>query len=160
MTMKRKNYVIGNKLLSSLLLILIGIMFIILKGEVISIALSIIGIGLIISAIMDYTKKRVTPAIIELIMGIIVIVFGWTLLSAAIIILAALILIYGIFQLYTILQYKRKSLIYFIEPILTIIVALCLLFNKGGTINFVFIISGICLIADGLISLAYTLKSK
>ena len=31
--MKRKNYVIGNKLLSSLLLILIGIMFIILKGE-------------------------------------------------------------------------------------------------------------------------------
>ena len=142
-----------NRLLSSLLTIVIGIMFIILKSEVISIAMTVIGVSLILAGIIDLTKKKTTNAIIELIFGLMVIIFGWTLLNAALIILAVLILIYGIFQLFEVSKRKRKSFIHYLEPILSIVVAICLLFNKGGTINIIFTISGVILIIEGILSL-------
>lgn len=149
-----------NKLLSSLLTIVVGILFIMLKSGVISIAMTVMGVSLIFAAIIDFSKKHTNKAIFELIIGLVIIIFGWTLLNAAIIVLAVLLLINGIMLFYQTSKIKRCPAWRYIEPVMSIIVALCLLFNQGGTISFVFIIAGICLIIEGLIGLATYFQKK
>ena len=154
----------SNKLLSAVLTIALGILFIILKSDVVSIAMTLLGVALIISGVIDLLHKLIAPGIVKAVIGVAVIVFGWTLMSIAIYIMAALILAFGVVQLVQAIKEKQnntmKKLLSFIEPALMVIVACCLLFNQGGTIAWVFIVAGVVLIIEGVIALIGCLKDK
>lgn len=148
-----------DKLLGSILTIALGILFIILKGEVVSWAMTICGVSLVMTAISKFINKQSQQGIICLVIGILIICFGWTLITAAIYILAAILLISGIMQLCNI--YKVKGMFWeFVGPVMSVIVALCLLFNQGSMISWIFIVAGICLIIQGLVEMLSYLKNK
>lgn len=153
----------SNKLLSAVLTIALGILFIILKANVVSIAMTLLGAALIVSGIIDLVHKQLAPGIVKAIIGVAVIVFGWTLMSIAIYIMAALLLAFGVVQLVQAIKEKQnntmKKVLSFIEPVLMVVVACCLLFNQGGTIAWAFIVAGVVLIVEGIIALIGCLKT-
>ena len=154
----------SEKLLQAILTIVLGVLFIVFKNDIIGITMTILGIALIISAIIDLVHKQVAPCVIKAVVGVVIIVFGWTLMSAALYIMAALLLIYGILLLYQMIKENKERIenadkaLGFIKPILYIVSAVCLLFNQGGTIEWVFILSGLFFVVEGIISLVQYFK--
>lgn len=150
----------SDKLLTGLFTIVLGVLFIVLKGEVVSIGMTIMGVALIISSILDLIRKQGRQSIIKLVIGAVVIVFGWTLVSAALYIMAAVLLINSVMQISTIAKMTKGFNLSYLQPIMSLIVAICLLFNQGGTISWVFVVSGVCLIIEGVIAFFDSMKKE
>ena len=147
-----------SNLITAILTIVIGVLFVALKGGVIGIAMTVLGVGLIVWAVLDLIDKNNTSGIIKLIAGIVVIVFGWTLASIVLYVMAALLLVYAVYQLYQLITGKVKDFVKFIEPGVMALIAILLLFNQGGTIAWVFIVAGIFLIVEGALALINCIK--
>ena len=125
----------SENLTFAVLAIVLGLLFIIFKSAIISLTMTVFGILLIVSGVLDLMKKAVTGGVIKVVAGVVLIVFGWTLLTAALYVLAALLLIFGIIELYNTIR-RRKSLgkteftMYAVEYALFIAIGVCLLFNR------------------------------
>ena len=153
--MKKRKSNKSNELLTAIALILIGGLFIIYKGEVISIAMSLIGITLVVLGIIDILRARVFSGVVKLVFAALVVLAGWLFVSLALYVLGAFLLIAGITQLIAISKLKIKKLtlpavMHIAQPVIYILVAICLFFNQGGAISWVFILSGVFLIVDGI----------
>ncbi len=153
-----------ENIISAAIAIVIGLLLIILKGKVISIALTVVGVAILISAISDFIGKKTEGGIIKAVIGVCVLVFGWVFVELAFYILAAALIIMGITQIANIRKYgphgvtlKDNALIYG-KSIITALAGVCLLFNQGGTINGVFIVAGILLLVDGVMELISAIK--
>ena len=153
--MKKRKSNKSNELLTAIALILIGGLFIIYKGEVISIAMSLIGITLVVLGIIDILRSRVVSGVVKLVFAALVVLAGWLFVTLALYVLGAFLLIAGITQLIALSKLKIKKLtlpavMNIAQPIIYILVAICLFFNQGGAISWVFILSGVFLILDGI----------
>lgn len=153
--MKKRKSNKSNELLTAIALILIGGLFIIYKGEVISIAMSLIGITLVVLGIIDILRARAFSGVVKLVFAALVVLAGWLFVTLALYVLGAFLLIAGITQLIAISKLKIKKLtlpavMHIAQPIIYILVAICLFFNQGGAISWVFILSGVFLILDGI----------
>lgn len=151
---KRKNGR-SNDLLTSIALIIIGGLFIIYKGGIISIAMSLIGLTLLVLGIVDIIKSRVVGGVIKLVFAALVVLAGWLFITLALYVLGAFLLIAGVTQLIAISKTKIKKItlpvaLHIAQPVIYILVAICLFFNQGGAISWVFTVSGIFLIIDGI----------
>lgn len=153
-------------MISGLLTILIGILFIVLKKDVVSYAMTAIGVVLIVLAVMDVIDKMVYSAIAKGVIGLLIILFGWIFVSAALYILGAALIIYGAYDLYTHIRLRvvglgiPKSILLYAMPILMIIVGFSLFFNQGGTVDWVFILSGAVAVLDGAVMIANAIVNK
>lgn len=155
---KRKNNNRSNELLTAIALIVIGLLFIIYKGGIISIAMSLIGITLIVLGIVDIVKKRTVSGVVKLVFAALVMLAGWLFITLALYILGAFLLVAGVTQLVALSKTKIKKLtlsviMHIAQPIIYILIAICLFFNQGGAISWVFTVSGIFLIIDGIAGL-------
>lgn len=153
--MKKRKSNKSNELLTAIALILIGGLFIIYKGEVISIAMSLIGITLVVLGIIDILRSRVVSGVVKLVFAALVVLAGWLFVTLALYVLGAFLLIAGITQLIALSKLKIKKMtlpavMHIAQPIIYILVAICLFFNQGGAISWVFILSGVFLILDGI----------
>lgn len=148
-----------DKLFSALVSIVLGLLLLILKGEVISIVLTIIGVVLLLAALADFRSQRTNGAIIKAVIGVCVLAFGWAFVNLALYIVAAVIIIMGLMQISDIrktspvnLTLMEKVVIY-AKPVLTVVAGAFLFLNQGGAINWVFIVTGLLLIAEGVLEL-------
>ena len=164
--MKKQNFnQTGNKLLTAVSLILIGVLFIIYKGEIVSIAMSVIGVTLMVLGAIDLLHKFTVSGISKIVFGVLVLAAGWLFLTLALYVLGAFLLIAGISELLRVLKVKIKKVtlgyvMNLIQPAVYILVAICLFFNQGGAISWVFTVSGIFLIIDGVVALVGALDKK
>ena len=148
----------NNKLFRALMYIVLGALFIILKGEVISIAMTAVAFYLIVTGILALSKKMTNTGVIYLVCGLIVLFFGWVFVSVAVYVIAALLLIYGILQLINVSTLRIKGFKKYLEPILNIVIGLCFLLNLGNTINWIFYVLGILFIVEGILTLLFSKK--
>ena len=160
--MKKK---IGNDLVTALALILIGALFMIYKSEVISIAMSIIGVTLIILGVVDFVRKFVVSGVVKIAFGVLVLAAGWLFITLALYILGAFLLIAGVSELYKLTKVKIKKMtlpmaMHIVQPIIYILVATCLFFNQGGALSWVFTVSGLFLVIDGVVALIGAFDKK
>ena len=154
-----------SQFVSALMTLALGILFVILKGDVIGIAITVLGIALLISAIIDFVKKNVTAGVIKAVLGVAVLVFGGLFLNVALIILGIVLLIYGVLELIKRLTAKKKikawvRVIGLIEPIICIVASIFLITSSGSALNWAIIIGGIFLIIDGILALVAALGTK
>lgn len=152
-----------ERLAYAVLTIVIGMLFVIFKSRIIGIVATLLGIALIISAVNDIVKKRVVPFIIKGVLGIFVIVFGWSLMSAALYVFAVLLLIYGIILMYLTVKNNRgvelsDKILNYINPVLCSLTGFFLLFNQNGTISWIFVFCGVLLVIEGIIALVQYCK--
>ena len=146
----------SEKFICALLTILLGVMFIALKSEVVSIALTVVGGMLIVLGVLDLIGKDVPPAVVKIVLGALIICFGWLFAQVVLYIVAALLLIHGILDLYnrskTAVKFSKwlQTACYYASPVLTIAVALLLFFSG---LDWIFTLVGIFAIVDGAVML-------
>ena len=101
-------------------------------------------------------KKNWTSGAISLIIGIAVLVLGWTAAKIVLLVLGILIAVKGIVALIDACKKSKKNALDLVFPILTIVVGLMLALGNG--LDIMIIIVGVLLAIDGAIGLVNALK--
>ena len=143
----------NSSLMTAVLTIALGIVFVIKRGGVLGLAVSLVGIVLIIAAIFDLVKKDTTAAIIKGVIGIGVLVFGNLFIHLALYLIAIMLLMMGLLQLVQAIRNKNRNAIAWITPVLSVLAGICLLFQQGSSVDWIFVMVGIVLIIEGILSL-------
>lgn len=146
------------KLTSPLISLLIGILLIVFKGDIISIALTVLGALFIVLGIIDLTNNQNQVGIVRIVVGVVIIAFGWFLVSVALYVIAVLLVIAGAGAVFNLTSKKAKFSIAYLQPILFILAGLCLFFSQGTTVSWVFIVVGAILAVQGVMGLYTSLK--
>ena len=155
-----------QKILSAVFTVALGIMLIILRSEVISIAMTVLGVGCIVLGVFDLIQKLIPPAVVKLVVGAIIIICGWIIVSAVLYVLAGLLLIVGILFVYEKMRNRVRCQTWYLTlceyavPILCIVIGTLLLFNQGNTVNWVFIVSGSVTVLEGGLLLVDALQTE
>ena len=155
-----------NDLVAAILMTVLGVLFLILKGGVISIAMTVFGVFLFVQAILDIIAKQYVMAVVKAVIGVVVILLGWLLIDIAIIIFAIILAIFGVLQLIEAIkafpQIKNMlgKVLVFVKPVVCIVISVCLFVNAGGVIDVMFIIAGVFFIVQGVISLISCLATR
>ena len=101
------------------------------------------------SAVLDFLNKDITTCIVKAIIGVCVLVFGHLFVDVAVIIVAAVVLVYGVLELFKLVKAKKKDLVCYVEPAVIVVIALALLVSKWLVFDWLFIIIGVLFLAKG-----------
>ncbi len=145
----------SEKIISALVLMAVGILFIILKDSFIGILMTVVGVGLIVLGIMDIFDKNIPQAVIKIVAGLVLIICGWAIVEAVLYILAGILLVLGVLLLYD--QVKNRvschslleKVLAYATPTVCIVIGILLLFQMESMLNFIFIVSGILTVLEG-----------
>lgn len=144
----------NQALINAIALIVMGILFCIFRAGMIKVLLTIVGVVLIALGIYDIVKKLYVNAAIEIILGIAVIVCGWTILDIALLVLGIGLTLYAIYQIIMVAKnFKKAGWLALIKPIITLIVGIFLIIAKWVLVDWIFIVIGVVLIINGVMSL-------
>ncbi|MBQ8686051.1 MAG: DUF308 domain-containing protein [Clostridia bacterium] len=145
----------SEKIVTALATIALGVLLIVLRGDLISILMTVLGVGLAAFGVMDLFNRRFPPAIVKLVFGLVVIVCGWVIVEAVLYLVAAVLLIAGILLLYEKIKNKVScatlfyTLCEYAIPIVFIVIGTLLMFNQGNTVDWVFVVGGIFTVIEG-----------
>lgn len=146
----------NSELFSSLLYILIGVLLVLFRSETLGWAMTIAGIFFLISGILDLIKKNWAGGAISLIIGIAILVLGWTVAEIVLLVLGILIAVKGIIALVNVLKKKKKNALELIFPILSVVLGIMLAFGNG--LDIMIVVVGILLVIDGFLGLMGAMK--
>ena len=147
----------NSELFSSVLYIIIGILLVIFRSETIGWAMTVAGIVFVISGILELIKKNFVGGGISLVIGIAILVLGWTVAKIVLLVLGILVAIKGILALVAAINKSKKNALDFVFPVLTTVGGLMLAF--GNLADIMIVIAGVLLIIDGAIGLFNSLKN-
>ena len=148
-----------ERIIAAILTMIMGILVIILKGNLIGILMTVIGLGLIVFGVVELIERFIPPAVIKIFGGLLTIICGWWVIEAVLYVLAAVLLICGILLLYDKIKQRIfcKTLGYavceYAVPVVCIGIGGLLLFHQNLTLNFIFITSGILSLIVGVVLL-------
>ena len=150
---------ITNKLIMGILAVVVGVMFVIMKGEVLSIALTLLGAAAIVMGVQDIVRNAKNSGIVKVIVGAAVILLGWLLVDITLIVIAVLMILFCGMNLIGSLKTDGypmstvQTIRTYAKPVLGLIAGICLLFNRGGTVAWVFTLVGIVFVIEGIMML-------
>ena len=72
----------SEKVVSAVLTIVLGILLVVLPNRIVEICMTVLGIVLIVSGILNLIDKMVMPAVVKIVVGALIILCGWVLVSA------------------------------------------------------------------------------
>ncbi|MBQ7326372.1 MAG: DUF308 domain-containing protein [Clostridia bacterium] len=141
----------NSVLFTSFLYIIVGLLLVIFRSETLNWAMTITGAIFAICGVLELTKKNFAGGGVSLVIGIVILVLGWTLAGIVLLVLGILIAIKGVVDLLPLLKKKKPDIKALIVPVVTIVVGILLAFGNG--LDILIIITGILLIVDGAIGL-------
>lgn len=158
----------NQAVVSAALMLIIGILLIVFRREVLSIAMTILGACLIVLGVLDLIECRdYLLFAVKVVIGILIIVCGWAILGIACYVIGALLLVYGLMQLWNFICSKTKIVsvsdffAVYSNPIMNIIIGLCLLLSNVGSIaDVMFIIVGAFFIIEAALDLFAIFQAK
>ena len=125
--------------------ILLGILLIVMKGKIITAAITLLAVFVIVGAIMDFVAGLVNYGIVKSVAGICILAAGSILM--------------GLLQISSIKKTMPVNLTVgerfqeYFKPGLMVVAGACLLFNQSGTIAWAFIATGVLLVINGIMTL-------
>lgn len=163
MATKKKNTkskkVSTTTLLTALLYIVIGILFIAFKSSMLDWVMTITGILAIAYGIYLIIKRKLVLGIIFAAVGVALILGGWLFLEIVLLVLGVALVIYGAVGVIEGIQ-KKRGFITILLSVLTIVVGVLFIVNKWAAVDWVFIVCGVILIIDGAIGFFVALSRK
>ncbi len=153
----------SEKIISSVFTIALGVLLIVMKGEMISVFMTVLGIALISLGAIELLKKDITRAVIIIVFGGLIIFLGWTIVTAVVYVIAALILIVGILAAYDCIKSSLKCLrltefLFSLAPsMLCILIGVLLFFNE---LEWCFWIVGFLTVLEGGLLFAASINEK
>ena len=145
--LKKLNY----ELISSLLYILIGVLFVAFRDQALGFAMTVAGALFLIFGVFDLLKNNWTGGAVSLVIGIAIIVFGWVLAEIVILVFGILIAIKGLVALIDVLRRSPKNIVDIVFAALTIVIGLMLAF--GELLSIMIAIAGVMLMFSGIVKL-------
>ena len=145
----------SEKLATSFLLMVLGILLICLKDNFIGVLMTLAGACLIVLGIIDAVRTSVPPALIKMLGGAIVIICAWTVVYAAIYIVASTLLFLGVFLLYQNIKYamRRRTLLCtvcsYASALLCMMIGVLFLCYRAEFVGAIFITCGILTLLEG-----------
>lgn len=145
----------SEKAVCGIIAVLLGLLFIALQGDVVSVAVTLLGAALVVWGVLDLFDRRFEGAIFKIAAGAAAILFGWLIVCAVLYVLAVALLIFGIWLLYVRIRDNKgcasvgELLLCCALPVACILTAVILFFNDGGAAAWAFIVSGLFLVVAG-----------
>ena len=144
-----------EKIIAAVLTMALGILLIIMKGNFISILMTVAGLCLIVLGVSDMIHRCVAQAVVKSIVGVFVIVCGWATVGAVLYIVSAILLIFGILLLYD--KIKRgvrcrallNTVLEYTVPSICILIGVLLLFHRASIVKVIFICTGVLTLIEG-----------
>ena len=158
MAKNAKNKKTNSNLLTSLLYIAIGIILCVFPNDALELAMTLAGIFFIISGALDLLRLHFFGGAINLIIGIAILVLGWTVTGIVLLVLGILIAIKGVLSLLSVFTKKNKNALDLVFSALMIVVGLMLAF--GNVLAWMVIVVGVLLALDGLLGLINSFKKS
>ena len=155
-----------EKVVTACLTLAMGVLLLVLKGNFISILMSILGVGLIALGIIDLVGRLIPSAVIKLVCGVFVIVCGWIVVSAVLYVVAAILLVFGVLCVYYNIKRRVRgcmplqTVCYYVMPALCIFIGVLLLFHRWAAVDLILIICGILTIVEGCVLLFNAVTEK
>lgn len=143
-------------IISGLFSIVTGVMLALLRGSVLSLILTVIGVGFIVTSLPNkiiYLKNINKFHIIRIVIGICMIIFANTFINLSMYMLGIALIIYGIFDFISCRSITKRFSSLYIRPVLTLVAGICITFNPMGSMETLFLVCGILLIAGGVCDL-------
>ncbi|MBQ3495157.1 MAG: DUF308 domain-containing protein [Clostridia bacterium] len=142
---------LDSNLITAILYVVVGALFCIFKGEIISWIMTIVGVLYIVQGVMDVLNKDLIKGVINAGIGVLILVLGWLFVAVASIIFGVLIIIKGAKELLEVLKAKKKNIFDLIAPIVTIVIGAMLI--AGKFLDWLFIVVGVIFIINGVLEL-------
>ena len=147
-----------SHLISAAMTLALGILFVILKAEVVGICITLLGVALIVLAVLDLIKGFIAPGIVKILLAVCVLLIGWLLLDVALLVLGIVLLAYSIVEILklisVVIKLKKFNILAIvlglIEPALGIVASVFLITSRGAAIEWTVIVAGIVLIINGV----------
>ena len=141
-----------QNILTCILYVVVGALLCFAQGEVLKIALTVIGVLFLALGIYDIVKGRMTNGIVEAVVGIVILICGWTIVDWVILILGVLLIVKGVLDLINNMKGGWKSLL---APVVTIVVGILLACTKfaADIASILLIVAGVILIINGILAL-------
>lgn len=152
--------------LNAIVNIVLGAMFIIFRGSVVSIAITFLGIVAILLGVIDFVNKQTTFGIIKCTCGVAVLVFGRIFLFIACVIIGFALIAMGAmrivdtYHLMPVNATATEKIMSYLKPFVSIAAGLCLIFNFGDVVDWLLIVAGALLIVDGVLSFIAKAKKQ
>ncbi len=144
----------NQTLIYALALIVVGVLFCIFRAGLINVMLTVVGVVLIALGVYDVFGKRYVNAVIEIILGIAVIVCGWTILDIALLVLGIGLVVYAIYQIILVVkEWNKKKWTLLIKPIVLLLIGIFLIVAKWVLVDWIFIVIGVIFIINGVVAL-------
>lgn len=148
-------------LVSAAVKLAIGILFVILKAEVVGICITLLGVALLVMGIIDLVHSDIAGGVIKIVLAAAVTLIGWRLLEVALIVLGIVLLVNSILDIVKIILEAVKNkganilatVLGLIEPALALVASIFLITSRGTAIEWAVIIAGVILIINGVIAL-------
>lgn len=149
-----------QKIIFASLIIAFGLLLCFLRGNIISISMTVLGVALIVFGVIDLWNNRIPPAIIKIVSGAAVILCSWVVVGAVLYILGASLIVLGTLLVYEKIKARTCTccsvwdyIYHYALPGLLLIIGVVFLFNNGNKAGWVFIINGILfmLLGGGLL---------
>jgi uncharacterized membrane protein HdeD (DUF308 family) len=153
----------SEKIISSVFTIALGVLLIAMKGEMISAFMTVLGIALISLGVIEFLKKDIPRAVIIGVFGGLIIFFGWTIVTAVVYVLAAIVLIVGILAAYDCVRFRSKcfcvtEFLFSLAPsALCILIGVLLFFNE---LEWCFLVVGGLTILEGGLLFIMSINEK
>ncbi len=138
-------------LASPLLYILLGVLLVIFKAQMLNWAMTFAGLFFLLTGLIDIVKGRATSGIINIAIGVIILIVGWTIVDIVLLVLGIFIAAKGVLSLVEILKRPKKNALSIVFAALTIAIGIALAF--GDLLGNLIVIIGVLLIIDGIIGL-------
>ncbi len=145
----------SSYLFSALLYITLGVLLIVFRSQALDWAMTIAGALCVISGVLEVLKKNVLSGVCSLIIGIAILVLGWTATQIVLLVLGILLAVKGVLALLDTLR-GRRSLLTIIFPLLNIVVGLTIAFGNG--LDTILVVCGALLIVDGVLGILASFK--
>ena len=145
-----------NGLLSSILYIVIGALLIAFRNEMMAWAMTIVGVMFLLFGILEVIKLHFTSGAVSIIIGIVVLVLGWTLVDIVMLVLGILLAIKGVLALPGAILSRRNKLLKILMALLTVGIGLVVAF--GNALGWVIVVAGAMLIVDGALGVVAAIK--
>ncbi len=159
---------ITSNLISAAMTLALGILFVILKAEVVGICITVLGVTFVVLAVLDLLRGAIIPGVVKILLGAAVLLIGWLLLDLALLVLGIVLLVYSILEIArtveALVRNKNTRIIEIVlsllQPAFSLIAAIFLITSRGAAIEWTVIIAGIMLIVNGVCAIVRAVVEK
>lgn len=144
-----------EKIIVSVLTIALGVLLMVLQADVISILMTVVGVTLIVFGVLDVFDKRMPPAVVKAIFGVVIVLCSWVAVNAIIYLVAAALLTLGILSLYEKVKSRIpcaglwQTVCSYACSALFVIIGVTLFFCGEEESDWIFVFSGILTVLQG-----------